>query len=98
MDDAGDYIDIGHGVGIRFMAWHEHERAGITERHPTPDGTDGGIHFGGVLFDLPGVAEAFPNSARWTVESWDPLTLSPSLLCPQCGHHGWIRDGKWVPT
>ena len=29
----------------------------------------------------------------------DPLTISPSLLCPQkCGTHGFIIDGKWVPA
>lgn len=98
VEETGDYVDIGHGVGIRFMAWRDHERAGITERHPTPDGSDGGIHYGGVLFDLPGIAEAFPNGALWQVESFDPLTLSPSLLCPQCGHHGWIRAGRWEPA
>lgn len=32
----------------------------------------------------------------WTVESYEPLTLSPSLLCTICGHHGYIREGKWV--
>lgn len=32
--------------------------------------------------------------------SLDPLTISPSLLCPDsgCGFHGYIRDGKWVPA
>ena len=29
-----------------------------------------------------------------TVE-WEPLTISPSVLC-QCGDHGFIRNGKWV--
>lgn len=33
---------------------------------------------------------------KWTIEQLDPLTLSPSLLCPICGHHGFIRNGKWV--
>jgi hypothetical protein len=31
----------------------------------------------------------------WTLESRDPLTLSPSFLC-HCGHHGFIRNGAWV--
>jgi len=33
----------------------------------------------------------------WTVESWDPLTVSPSVqfLNPSCCH-GFIREGKWV--
>lgn len=33
------------------------------------------------------------------------LTLSPSILCrlgsaavEECGFHGWVRDGKWVPA
>jgi hypothetical protein len=34
----------------------------------------------------------------WTVQSTDPITLSPSLLCSACGEHGFIRDGKWVPA
>jgi hypothetical protein len=32
----------------------------------------------------------------WTVESQEPLTLSPSILRIECGCHGFIRDGKWV--
>jgi hypothetical protein len=39
----------------------------------------------------------------WDVVSLEPLTLSPSLLCryrwqqgPECGDHGFIREGKWV--
>lgn len=31
----------------------------------------------------------------WTLESKEPLTLSPSFAC-HCGHHGFIRGGKWV--
>lgn len=34
----------------------------------------------------------------WDVIAEDPLTLHPSLACNTCGHHGWIRDGKWVPA
>lgn len=34
----------------------------------------------------------------WDLVSEEPLTLSPSLLCLACGHHGFIRDGKWVPA
>ncbi len=26
----------------------------------------------------------------------DPLTISPSILCPDCGDHGFVRDGTWV--
>lgn len=32
----------------------------------------------------------------WIVESTDPLTVSPSINCLNCGTHGWWRDGQWV--
>lgn len=39
-----------------------------------------------------------PSAPAWEVVSEDPLTLSPSLACGTCPHHGWIRDGIWVPA
>ncbi len=36
--------------------------------------------------------------ARHDLVSFDPLTIAPSLLCPTCGSHGFIRDGSWVPA
>lgn len=32
----------------------------------------------------------------WQVQSLDPLTLAPSVLCRKCGLHGFIQNGKWV--
>lgn len=103
--DVGHLIDIGHGVQIRYTSWGAHERAGLVEYHPcrggqcrNPDDTPS-LCGGGILFDLLGVREAFPDRALWTVESADPLTVSPSLQCGcrGCTHHGWIRGGRWVP-
>lgn len=34
------------------------------------------------------------GSPKWEVRSLDPLHLEPSLLCG-CGHHGFIRNGRW---
>lgn len=48
---------------------------------------------GSLAFDVP---ERQQNPTRWTVECYDPLTLSPSLLCGICGDHGFIRNGEWV--
>jgi hypothetical protein len=31
-----------------------------------------------------------------TLVSEDPLHVEPSILCPECGDHGFIRDGKWI--
>jgi hypothetical protein len=39
-----------------------------------------------------------PGMQGWDVLSEEPLTLAPSLLCQQCGDHGWVRDGKWQPS
>lgn len=94
MPDA-NWIDLGHDVAIAFTSWRDRDKTGLIHSHQRPD--DGEPCAGGVMFDLPGVAEAFPGRALWQVVSLDPLTLSPSLLC-SCGHHGFIRDGKWVPA
>lgn len=89
-------MDLGHGVVIEFTSWADHDRVGFIETHDRPDGA--GRCSGGVLFDLPGVAEAFPDRPLWTVEGWEPLTLSPSLLCRACGNHGFVQAGRWVPA
>lgn len=26
------------------------------------------------------------------------VSISPSILCPDCGTHGFVRDGRWVPA
>lgn len=57
----------------------------------------GGVTFAGHSF-----------GTTWDVESYEPLTISPSLLCrahvrvngeatmTECGDHGFIRNGMWV--
>lgn len=61
---------------------------GINEWHIN---NDGALCAGFVAF------EAYECSEMWQVVSYEPLTLSPSLLCRACGHHGYIRNGGWVP-
>lgn len=36
------------------------------------------------------------GSRGWTLISVEPLTISPSIRCGNCGEHGFIRDGQWV--
>ena len=91
-----DALELGHGVTLQFTSWGEHERAGYLQEHDRPDG--GGRCGSGGLFDLPGIREHFPERAVWTVESFDPLSLSPSMLCRACGNHGFVRGGRWVPA
>lgn len=101
--EMAEPIDIGHDHSIRFVGWSPDRELNPQFVH-LPDIervaviVDTGNNCASMaLFDLPGVAEVFPNRPRWKVESWDPLTLSPSLLCQLCGDHGFIREGHWVP-
>lgn len=65
---------------------------GIHEWHLAEGKRCGGF----VTFDTPEAHEVTTEaSPKWTVESRDPLTLSPSLLCRRCGHHGFLRQGLW---
>lgn len=104
-DDQGDYLyqlhrepgadvlDLGSDVRLQFHGRQGHPdgvRVGAWLTHPTPDGVG---CTGAVQFDVP-AAEGL-KGPRWTVEQWEPLTLSPSVLC-SCGWHGWVRDGRWV--
>lgn len=90
-DEALGIIDIGHDMRIMFTERHG-ARVGLIESHRTPEGRE---CYGAVTFDVP-QAEGL-KGPRWTVESWEPLTISPSVLC-SCGHHGFIRAGAWVPA
>lgn len=38
------------------------------------------------------------DRVHWTLHSLYPLTVSPSILCPTCKDHGFIRNGKWDPA
>ncbi len=51
-----------------------------------------------LMLDLPWVntQERFAGRRRWTVQSWEPLTLDPSYVCSECGLSGWVRKGEWV--
>lgn len=30
------------------------------------------------------------------VDRGTPITVTPSILCPDCGTHGFVRNGRWV--
>lgn len=90
------------------------EKWGACVRHYRPDGTlcEGCIEFDGEWQRRAHECYARKCAERgetprsyvaWAVESWDPLTVSPSLLCKAptenggvCGDHGFIRGGKWA--
>lgn len=100
--------DIGHGHTIHYYGWPPNRvlnpqydgipdapKAGLIIDHP--HAKTGEPCSGGLRFDVPSMRAVAPESAFWQVESWEPLTISPSVLCP-CGDHGFIREGRWVPA
>lgn len=41
------------------------------------------------------VCEDCSTSIERSHVSEDPLTIDPSILCPDCGTHGFVRAGRW---
>lgn len=84
-------IDLGHGVYALPYAQHggDGEDAGVNvgHFHENGDWCEGGVPF-----------VSWAGRPAWDVESWDPLTISPSVHNVACGLHGWIRQGRWEPA
>jgi hypothetical protein len=83
-------LSLGLGHWLELSAAYgkaDDEAVGGTIFHRKPDG---GLCYGAINF------VAFDGHPVWTVDSWDPLSCSPSFAC-HCGTcHGFIRDGAWV--
>lgn len=104
----GPIIDLGHDHFLRFTAWKpdrnlnpqfdgipDVEKCGAIIDHPHKK--DGSQCSGSILFKVDGLEKVFQDRHCWTVESWEPLTLSPSIQCA-CGDHGFIKAGRWIPS
>jgi hypothetical protein len=86
--DANDpIVEIGHDVAVQRVAGKDGKTLGFEYRHPCRSGP--AVHWLNTSEPL--------LRPCWDVVSESPLTLAPSLLCRACGHHGFIRDGKWIP-
>lgn len=66
------------------MWWHRNTQAG------------GGWCAGSFAWRNPSPKDFQRDLSLWNMERWEPLTVSPSLLCLACRAHGFIRDGKWI--
>lgn len=88
-----EYVDIGHGVQVQERRM-DGVLAGVAYSHVRPDGTECPA---GRESWIP-VGPEGSDKYAWTLESESPLTLSPSILCPVCHHHGFIRGGAWIPA
>ena len=88
-------LDLGDDHTLQFWSWYgepKGQRSGAIVTHKKPDGT---WCQGSISFDVPASRERASGRPSWTVHSWEPLTLAPSLVC-HCGDHGFIREGRWV--
>lgn len=100
--DGPPPLDFGHGVLGRWITDDAGNRIGLLDSHPMPNPPVPGRRcMGSIYFDIPETRAAAPqhaaNYAMWQLNSLEPLDVSPSLLC-SCGHHGFIRSGRWVPA
>ena len=90
----GRYLDIGHNVVIAHIL-KDGATVGLVDMHRDADGRLCRIV---VMFDPGGPLVALEGRRRlWTVQTWDPLTLTEPIRC-HCGHAGRIRDDRWVPA
>jgi hypothetical protein len=100
-------FDLGHGHRGEYSSWApdrelnplrahlpDVEKWGLLIFHPNPQGQPcaGFVTFAGEV-----QREIAPTTTTWDVVSWEPLTITPSVLC-SCGDHGFIREGRWVPA
>lgn len=104
-EDGAGWIDLGDGHEMAFTRWApdrrlnpqytdlpDDDRVGALVRHRKPDGSP---CEGGIFFDCEAARRAFGGRPLWRVACWNPLTVTPSLLC-SCGDHGFITRGRWV--
>ncbi len=83
-------LDLGHGVMATVIRL-DGEPVGVAYYHPPLRPTESGR--------CSGYAPLKPHREDgWDLVSEEPLELAPSLLCRACGHHGFIRGGRWVPA
>lgn len=110
MSRKEDRIDLGSGFSYTFFSWNP-DRELNPQYADVPDVERAGIvlykdghTIGGPWFDTPEV-RAIPWSGKrnfWTVVSFDPLHLEPSIQTYRYengqhipDHHGFIRNGRW---
>lgn len=97
--DGPPPLDFGHGVLGRWKVNSDGDKVGLLYSHPMPNPPVPGRRcMGSISFDIPELPEGERRYAVWQLHSLEPLDVSPSLLCGTCQHHGFIRQGAWVPA
>ena len=82
-------VDIGHGHRVRFYR-DENGAPRLWVFHDCPGFPQHGERCGSYI--------PLTGPKPWRLVSEDPLTIEPSIHFTDCGDHGFIRNGKWVPA
>lgn len=93
--DQSAWIDIGYNHAYCFREFEGDLHALIVYSHLRPDGSycEGHVTPSGSAW-----AKDMTTLETWDVQSFEPLSMTPSLLCRACKDHGFITRGKWVPA
>jgi hypothetical protein len=103
-----DEIDLGEGHSYLWMhdgyfgpKVPEHKIIGLIEHHPHLIDADHPFGYcGGYVAWTPSSRKGGWITVRHELVSGSPgdeahVTIAPSLNCPMCASHGFIRAGKW---
>lgn len=106
MTNIGDYpdeqyhddfpLDFGNNSRGTFVINKAGDKIGLVEAHRR---TDGSVCAGHLYWvdPQPNWSDTHP---LWSFAQSGPgehdITLTPSILCTPCQHHGFITAGKWV--
>jgi hypothetical protein len=101
-----DEFDLGDGCSFTWLMHgdyrerpDDHELIGLIEHHPKPSPEAPGLYCGGyVAWKATDAAQPRHRLVAGGIGDEEHLAVSPSLLCRTCGHHGFIREGRWVPA
>jgi hypothetical protein len=92
-------VDIGHGMtaGLRlsegFPDLEDGIPVGVLLAHPCSK-RGGEVVEDFIPIDYPGGA----SFNTWQLFSRDPISMGPSVAYTCCGLHGFVTNGKWIPT
>jgi len=103
-----DAVDLGHDHYLAYSQWAPDRELNPHRAHLPDVEKYGALIFhtsaetgqpcaGFVTFAGDVQREVAPNAITWDVQSWEPLTIVPSVLC-SCGDHGFVSNGQWVPA
>lgn len=87
-------VDLGRGI---HLLWVEGaKRVGAEDRDPTTVRVEHPCPSGNGKARV--IAPALQIGRGHTITHSDPVTVTPSVMCPDCGLHGHITNGVWVPA